>query len=304
MSTHLSSVADHARWRTVDPLAQCRRDLHRRAFAARHPFAGHPLFSIGALTAVAEAAAARAGDVYVDAGDLTFADKWGATPPPALTIPELFERIETAGAWIVLKHVDADPAYKALLDEYEAFLLDIAGPDGAKLLSHPEMIVLITSPRRKSAFHFDAEVNFLAQVQGSKDIWICDPLDRSVTTEEEIERYYAVANNAGTYKPHAGDVARRFTLQPGDAVHIPTHGAHWVQNHDSVSVSVSMNMELPRRYADIYRANHYLRRLGLKPRPPGRSGFVDGSKAAAVNGLRQLKRLVARNAAAGASPPH
>ncbi|MFM0094533.1 cupin-like domain-containing protein [Paraburkholderia nemoris] len=294
MLTSPSFVDIDTQWSTVDPLAECRRELHKKAFAARHPLANHPLFSMGALAKVAEEASRRNGDLYVDAGNFTFADKWDTTPKPNMTIPEIFERIETAGAWLVLKHVETNPAYMALLDEFKAFLLEIAGPEGSKLLSNAEMIVLITSPRRKSAFHFDAEVNFLAQVKGSKDIWVCDPMDRSVTTEEEIEQYYTVANNAGTYKPHAEKVARKFTLRPGDSVHIPTHASHWVQNHDSVSVSVSFNMEFPRRYSDTYRANHYLRRLGLKPRPPGTSDFVDRSKAAAINSLRQVKSLIRR----------
>jgi hypothetical protein len=294
MLTSLSSVQTNTQWSTVDPLAECRRALHKEAFAAHHPLAGHPLFAIEALTKVAEEAARRKDDLYVDAGDLTLADKWGTTPKPNMTIPEIIERIETAGAWLVMKHVETNPAYKALLDEYEAFLREIAGPEGSRLLSNAEMLVFITSPRRKTPFHFDAEVNFLVQIQGSKDLWVCDPLDRSVTTEQEIEQYYAVSITAGTYKPHAEKVARQFTLHPGDAVHIPTHGAHWVQNHDNVSVSLSLNMEFPRRYADTYRANHYMRRLGLKPRPPGSSDFVDRSKATAISGLRQVKSLIAR----------
>jgi hypothetical protein len=298
MSTSISPDQTHidtyTQWSTVDPLADCRRELHKKAFEVNHPLAGHPLFCLDALAKAAEAASRRKDDLYVDVGNLDFTDKWGSTPKPNMTIPEIIDRIETAGAWLVMKHVDTDPAYKAVLDEFKAFLLNIAGPEGSRLLSNPEMIVLITSPRRKSPFHFDAEVNFLAQVQGSKDIWVCDPLDRTVTTEEEIERYYSISNTAGTYKPHAESVARHFTLRPGDALHIPTHGAHWVQNHDSVSISVSLNMELPQRFADTYRANHYMRRLGLKPRPPGRSIFVDNSKAAAIKGLRQVKSLIRR----------
>jgi predicted transcriptional regulator len=279
-------------WRTADPLLECRRELHKKAFAAHHPLAGHPLFTIEALAKVADDACKRKGDVYVDAGDLTLADKWGTTPRPNMTIPEIIDRIETAGAWLVMKHVECNPAYKALLDEYEAFVREIAGPEGSRLLSNAEMLVFITSPRRKTPFHFDAEVNFLVQIQGSKDLWVCDPKDRSVTTEEELEQYYSGAMNAGTWKPHAEQVARQFTLHPGDAVHIPTHGAHWVQNHDNVSVSLSLNMEFPKRYGDTYRANHYMRKLGLKPRPPGYSEWADRSKAATIDGLRHLKSLV------------
>jgi mannose-6-phosphate isomerase-like protein (cupin superfamily) len=294
MLTRSSSFQATQQWSTVDPLEECRRALHKEAFAAQHPLAGHPLFSIESLTKVAEEAAKRKDDIYVDAGDLSLADKWGTTPSPDMTIPEIIDRIDTAGAWLVLKHVEANPAYKALLDEYEAFVREVAGPEGSRLLSNAEMLVFITSPRRKTPYHFDSEVNFLVQLQGSKDLWVCDPMDRSVTTEEEIERYYSVSITAGTYKPHAEKVARQFTLYPGDAVHIPTHAAHWVQNHDSVSISLSLNMEFPQHYGDTYRANHHLRKLGLKPRPPGTSEFVDRSKLAAMKGLRQVKSLIAR----------
>jgi hypothetical protein len=206
-----------------------------------------------------------------------------------MPIPEIIERIGTAGAWIVMKHVDIDPAYKALLDEYEAFVRDIAGPGGSKQLKNAEMLVFITSPNRKTPYHFDAEVNFLVQIQGSKDLWVCDPNDRTVTTEEEIEHYYGVSITAGTYKPHAEHVAQKFTLHPGDAVHIPTHGAHWVQNHDSVSVSLSLNMEFP-NFTNIYLANYYLRRLGLSPRSPGHSIVADRTKAAVIDVMRTAKR--------------
>lgn len=294
MLTRTSAVQTPTQWSTVDPLAECRRELHKHAFAARHPLAGHPLFSLEALAKVADDALKRKGDVYVDVGDLSLADKWGTTPRPDMTIPEIIDRIETAGAWLVMKHVETAPAYKALLDEYEAFVREIAGPEGSRLLSNAEMLVFITSPRRKTPFHFDAEVNFLVQIQGSKDLWVCDPTDRSVTTEEEIEQYYTGAMNAGTYKPHAEKLARQFTLHPGDAVHIPTHGAHWVKNHDNISISLSLNMEFPQHYGDTYRANHYMRKLGLKPRPPGGSEFIDRSKAATIYGLRHVKSLVKR----------
>lgn len=281
------------RWATCGPLEECRRSLHKNAFRLKHALAGHPLFEVEALIGVAGEAAKRRGDLYLDAGDVALTDKWGQIPVPELPVTEVIRRIETAGAWVIMKHVEADPKYKAVLDEWARFVRSLAGPQGAKLLRGPEMLVMITSPHRVTPFHFDAEVNFLVQVRGSKDLWVCDPLDRSITTEAEIERYYAVSISAGTYKPHAADRAAKFVLRPGDAVHIPTHGAHWVKNHDQVSVSLSLNFELPNwLQADVYRANHYLRRLGLSPRPPGRSVVADRVKAAVINTLRSAKRLL------------
>ena len=95
---------------------------------------------------MAEEAAKRKDDIYVDAGDLSLSDKWGTSPTPTMSIPQIIDRIETAKAWIVMKHVEVNPAYKAILDEYEAFVRDIAGPEGSKLLRNAEM--LVSSPRQ------------------------------------------------------------------------------------------------------------------------------------------------------------
>ena len=89
--------------------------------------------------------------------------------------------------------------------------------------------------------------------------------------------------------------SRRAAERLGEAVHIPTHGAHWVKNHDNVSVSLSLNFEFPHwLQADVYRTNHYLRRVGLSPLPPGRSVVVDRMKGTLGFGLRQAKQSVGR----------
>lgn len=282
-------------WRTVLPVEECRRDLHRKPFRITHPLADHPLFRLDALVAAAQEAARRKGDYYVDAGSVAVSDKWGQIPIPKLSAKELIERIESAEAWMIIKHVEENPQYKAVLDEFAEFVRGIAGPDGAKLLLNPEMLVLITSPNRLTPFHFDSEVNFLVQVRGSKDLRVCDPRDRSISTEPEIERYYAVSNIAGNYKDDAESKATHFAIAPGDAVHIPSHSAHWVRNGDNVSVSLSLNFELPGWVqGNVYCANHYLRKLGLSPRPPGQSVLADRAKSGVVRVFQGTKRVAKR----------
>lgn len=289
--TLTATTVPTASWAACAPVEECRAALHKKAFQVTHALAEHPLFAVDALIEVAQEAARRKQDLYLDAGAVSINDKWGNIPVPDLPVAEVIKRIETAGAWIIMKHVESDPRYRAVLDEWAAFVREIAGREAAKLLRNPEMLVMITSPHRVTPFHFDAEVNFLVQIHGSKDLWVCDPLDRTIITEPEIERYYAVTISAGNYKPHAEERATKFTLTPGSAVHIPTHGAHWVKNHDNVSVSLSLNFEFPSwLQADVYRMNHYLRRLGLSPRPPGRSVVVDRIKGATGLVLRQTKR--------------
>ena len=294
-----SDKETEAKWTAVEPIDACRKALNRTPFRLRHSLVGHPLLSLDALAIQAQEAVEveRKDGFYIEAGDLAFGDKWDPARAPKLTVREIFEQIETIGAWIILHHLEEVPAYKEIQDEFGDFVKsNIVDPDTAKLLRNPDFQVMISSPRRKTPYHFDKEANFLMQVQGSKTIWIADPLDREITTEEELERFYlGDALQAAAFKPKAEKTAAEFTLRPGDAVHIPMHAGHWVQNHDAISVSVALDFEFPRwKYADVYKANHYLRKAGLSPLPPGRSILADRPKAAVIGGLRTLKQLVRR----------
>jgi len=178
------------KWTALDPADECRLALNRKPFRLLHSLVGNSLLSLDALEAVAHDKVKRKDDFYFDAGDLAFTDKWGTVPAANLTVSEIFRRLETVGAWIIMHHLELDPAYKSIQDEFgDFFRTNIASPADAKLLGNPDFQVFISSPRRKTPYHFDEETNFLMQVQGSKTIWICDPLDRNVTTETKSSAF-------------------------------------------------------------------------------------------------------------------
>ncbi len=295
--THTQQSSGCGRWQTIDPLEEARVKLHCEVFRLAHSLAGHPRFALEKLIQVAQDASRRRYDLYFDAGDVRISDKWGQIAEPGCPVSEILDRIENAGAWIIIKHVETDRRYAEILDEFTEFVREIAGPEKARLLRKPELQVMITSPNRVTPIHFDPEVNFLVQIRGSKDLWVCDPLDRSIVTDLEIERYYAMNVNSGIHKPGVESRATHWHLSPGEAVHIPTHAAHWVKNSDNVSVSLSLNFEFPGwMYADVCRANHYLRKLGMRPQPPGQSKVGDSVKASimgtAVHLYKATKRLI------------
>ena len=292
MMTAAIDQDDRLAWETMEPIEACRRALHHTSFRLRHRLDQDPLFSVAALIEVSRHAARRHKDIYVDAGEVVVTDKWGKIPVPDLPVDALIQRIEHAGAWVVLKHVETDPRYARVLGQWATAMREIAG-DGASLLTMPEMLAFITSPRRVTPFHFDAQVNVLVQIHGRKRLWVCDPADRSVVSETDIENYYGLSTTAGAFTARAQEAATEFLLEPGDAVHIPAHAAHWVENLDEVSVSLSLNFELPRAQgADIYLANYHLRRLGAAPRPPGHSRLGDSLKAAAMRTARAVKHRI------------
>jgi DNA-binding Lrp family transcriptional regulator len=265
-------------WHVDGDPAAAQRLLHTMPFMIKHGLADNPLFEPKNLVSVAQAAMSRAGDVYFDAGDASLTDKWGNIPIPDMPIEQVLNRIEHAKAWVILKHIEKDPRYAEVLGEFAKFVLELAGPEKAKDILNPEMIVIVSSPHRVTPFHFDAEINFLVQVRGSKEVWICDPSDRSILSEADVEDYYSGNIAAGRYKPEFEQKAKRVVLKPGDGVHIPSHAAHWIKNGDGISVSVSLNFEFPPWRANVYKANHVLRKLGMSPKPPGLSPTQDALK--------------------------
>ncbi|MBS0519037.1 MAG: cupin-like domain-containing protein [Proteobacteria bacterium] len=271
-------------WAVESPEA-ARDSIHRRPFNIRHELHNNELFSLDALRVLSSEIQLRPEDFYFDAGPVSISDRWGAIPVPKISLPELIGQMETSDAWIIMKHVEKNPRYGAVLNEFAEFIWGVLGPDMARMLQNPEMLVIINSPNRITPLHFDAEINFLIQVAGNKSVWVCDPTDRSVVSERDLERYYSYSD-FGTYRPIAEEKAVRYTLAPGEGIHIPTHGAHWVRNGTCVSVSLSLNFEFPTWvHRDFYRANNFLRKMGLSPQPRGVRPVMDRMKSASVGAV-------------------
>jgi hypothetical protein len=254
--------------------------FNKRHFVLRHALTGNPLFELPRLIELArDTAATRPDDLYYDAGVTDLNERWG-TSPCELPVDETIRRIESAGAFIILKRAEHDPAYAGLLDRCMSDLLQVSGRELERNMRRREVIIFITSPGRITTYHIDSETNFLLQVHGEKDISIFSKYDREVLPEEEIERFWTVDSNAAVYKPHLQHHADVVRLVPGNGVHIPVNAPHWVQNDDNISVSVSINYHSwDSQYAHLYCANYYLRKkLGINPTPPAKSSLIDAVK--------------------------
>lgn len=258
---------------------ELREKFNRRHFVFRHHLSNHPLFELPRLVELARSmAATHPDDLYYDAGVQDLGERWG-TSPAELPVDETIDRIENAGAWIVLKRADTDPAYAAVLNRCFSDILEATGPELERKMRRKELIVFITSPNRLTTYHIDSENNFLLQLSGTKEINLWRREDREVTTEQEIERFYSVDTNSAIYKPHLQNRAEVLTLEPGSGVHIPVNAPHWLKNGDNISISVSINYHgYDSEHAAIYRTNYYLRRVGLNPTPPFRSPMLDQLK--------------------------
>lgn len=267
---------------------QVRHRLNREWFAVEHHLSSHPLFSLPRLVELAKTTAAKRPQfLHFDVGAKSVGQRWDETPTSEWPVDETIRRIQNAGAWIVIRRADQDPDYGRLLKQCMNELLEHADPELERNIKVREVIVFITSPNRLSTYHIDRECNFLLQVSGEKMLYIFDRNDREVLPQNEIERFWAVDNNAAVYKPHLQDRAYPFLLKPGNGLHIPINCPHWLQNGDNISISLSVNFQFRESMVgNLYRANYFLRRVGLTPSEPGRSRVGDAVKTGIFTGIK------------------
>jgi hypothetical protein len=271
-----------------DP-AVFRERFNRAEFAFTHRLANHPLFELPRLIELAKSM--PAGDIYYDAGEVRVDQRWDQTPPCLMPVDELLRRIESDGAWILIKRARRDPEYAELLDRGLAEFQELTGGELPTSMMKRDALVFITSPHRITPYHIDRECNFLLQIRGEKVIHIFDRYDREILPEKELERFWTVDNNSAVYKPEYQDRAHVYDLKPGSAVHIPVNAPHWVRNGEGISVSLSVNFQYQdATLANIYRTNYLLRKVGMKPRPPGRSKLGDVVKGRALGPAFQLAK--------------
>jgi len=273
--------------------ADFRERFNRRSFEISHHLAGHPLFQLHQLLELTKRTKeTRPQHAYYDAGDIQIGQRWSDAPKRTFSIDEAIERIETAGAWIILKHAQKDPEYAVLIERTMAELKALIGQDMEPHVKQEDLIIFITSPKRISSYHIDRECNFLLQIHGDKTIHVFDQNDRDVLTEEELEKFWTVDNNAPLYKPTLQNRAASYLLKPGKGVHIPVNAPHWLQNGDNVSVSLSVNFQFKdSARANVYRANFFLRKLGMHPSPPGGGLIRDSVKNATLGSAMFVRRL-------------
>ena len=301
-ATHTVPVEDQR-------IIQCDPELFRRQlnilpYEIHHTLAGNPLFQLPELIELARRVAARkdphmsGGDVYFNEGLIEAGTKPNYDRPPEerLTVADLVSKIEDAQAWIILKHVEREMGYREVLENAICEVLQLSGrKDLLHRIKWFEAIVFITSPHRVTEYHVDRECSWIFQIKGDKAIHLFDRADKDVVPEEELERFYTVDNRASQYKPNFEHRAMVFGMTPGSGVHIPVNTPHWLKNGDQVSVTLNINFQFrDQEVANLYKANYYLRRAGLKPSLPGSSPIADQVKSLAFTAALGVKRKLKR----------
>jgi hypothetical protein len=259
-------------------------------FQFRHALDRHPAFQLDALLALAERLAAdpvKSRKSHYESGQPD-RNSWFGARPQGETLVSALESVKSGKNWIILKRVHEDAVYRRVLDEIVPELSALANVPIASTYYDPTVTIFVTSPGRVTPYHMDGETNFLAQIHGSKLVYIYDGADPQVLSTRDLERYWTGNLPKIDYPDNLPYGHWKYTLEPGNGVFNPAIFPHWLQNGDDVSISVSMNFK--RRHntsIGAHRTNHFLRRLGLKPTPPGQSPALDRAKEATFGRIYQ-----------------
>lgn len=260
-----------------------RAGFDRTGFEFEHSLHEHPLLtleSFGERLPELE----RDGLVTYRGGDAEVGGGWEGLErraPRVASARDALDQISTAGAWIKIRAAER-AEYQDLYRQVVEELSELTGIALAGRITRSNITVFISSPGSVTPYHLDHETNFLFQISGEKTVNLFDASDPSVVSAESLERFYVTG--AAAYEPTVQERAHRYRLRPGTAVHHPCCWPHWVRTESEPSISMSINFCLRERdlEARVHQVNHYLRRLGMHPAPPGRSRLSDGWKQAVL----------------------
>src|SRR5229473_521416 len=271
-------------------------NFNRKPFLIKHRLVADALFALPRLIALAKRLPPAL--IEYNAGDIPVSLNPTLTPHTGLSPQETLRRIEECRSWMVLKNIEQDPQYGALLhrclDEIQTYseALDphMRGREG---------FIFISSPGSITPYHLDPEHNFLLQIRGAKSAALFDPSDRALLSEQELEQRAAGVHRNLVFKESYQAKAAVFDLTPGYGLHFPVTAPHWIKNGNEVSVSFSITFRTPatERRAIIRRVNHDLRRIGWTPTPPGQSALRDAVKYYGFRALRRADYYLRRNRA-------
>ena len=255
-----------------------------------HGLVDHPLLQLEALAALA--ARIRAVDVEYNRGDLPVGIRPEETPGNGLGVEETIRSIEHCGSWMVLKFVEQDSLYRALLAETLAEIEPLVRPLTGPMLKR-EAFVFISSPGAVTPFHFDPEHNILLQVRGTKTMHVFPAGDERLASGEAHEAFHNGGHRNLPWSDTFAADATPFALAPGKAVYVPVKAPHWVQNGPDVSISFSITWRSEWSYREEYarRMNALLRKAGLKPASPRRYPHQNHAKSLGYRVIDKARRL-------------
>lgn len=245
----------------------------------RHGLAGHPLLQTEPLVELGKRfrGTRRWFAFNNDAGADADFDRANTLFPCDRSFVDAIRSISDAKAWVLLRHIQADPVYRELVDT----VLDSIRPGIER--RDPGMFyragwIFAASPHTVTPFHIDRDHVVLLQIRGSKAIYVWDSDDAFVVSDRARDCFHARHDlKLVQWREEFRQRAHLFQLQPGTGVYIPQASAHMVETSTdaSITISFSYGTHATRRSAMLHVVRDLFHRLGVTPPAVGRSRVFD-----------------------------
>jgi hypothetical protein len=256
----------------------------------QHALHSHPLLTLEALATLGESLPSRS--VEYNRGNLPIGvdGKPGAT---GLPIGETIRRIETSNSWAVLKNIEQQPPYAALLADLLGELEGEIIPRTGRMMK-TQGFIFVSSPNAVTPYHFDPEHNILLQLVGEKAMTVFPAGNAQFAPDPVHETYHTGGGRELRWRDEFNPAGTGFPLAPGEALYVPVMAPHHVKNGPwpSISLSITWRSEWSFAEADARAFNGLLRRLGFNPKPPGRWPARNSAKAIAWRLARRIPGVV------------
>lgn len=286
---------------TVDQ-AVYKTAFNNTPFGFKHCLHQLSMFQPAALAELAKKYGENPADYYVSNSAPTpgtrFFDVKAKTSKP----DEALAQLATGPTRVLLKRPENyDAGFRELLDKLFEKVVELRGGLNGEKVVRLESGIFVSSASSTTPFHFDPEINHFFQIEGDKHYHVYRP---SAVREDELEDFYV----QGKIEIGQVDLATRdkslehvFDLVPGSGFHQPQDAPHWVQTGGERSVSYAFVYETDatRARGRIFAANHYLRKLGVNPQPPGADPGADNAKSSVMKVVVPVRRRIVRNLSRG-----
>jgi hypothetical protein len=271
----------------------------RQLFAANYPevphtlthnLRDHSLLNIEALALLGEAL--PPASVEYNKGDLPVGIDPSLVPPNGLSIGDTIRMVETSGSWAVLKNIEQVPEYErlllGLLTELKPHIEEKTGS-----MLKPQGYIFVSSPNAVTPYHFDPEHNILLQLHGTKVMTQFPAGNAHFAPDETHEGYHTGGHRNLVWDDELAAGGTEWPLKPGEALFVPVMAPHHVKNGPAVSISLSITWRSDWSFAeaDARAFNGVLRKIGVRPRAPGRFPDQNKAKALAWRAIRKLTRV-------------
>jgi hypothetical protein len=197
--------------------------------------------------------------------------------PNRRSVTDTVQGINDAKAWMLLRHVQADPTYRALIDRaLDPIMPHIERKDPG--MYYRAGWIFIASPHTTTPFHIDRNHGILLQIHGTKKVYVWDAEDIDVCSELARDCFHSRHElDKVRWNEEFRERAHVYEVGPGQGVYMPITSPHMVETGDepSITISLTYSTNATRKNAMEHVMHDLMRRKGIQPPHIGQHPLLD-----------------------------